>query len=96
MVMLGFMLNYMLRVNLTIAIVAMVTPSNGSAGNASHTVMDAGCGGSPIGTVNLPINGTVDVANNFTVNLSKAIHAEVPIYQFLFPVVPCRIQLRRA
>jgi len=30
MVILGFMLNYMLRVNLTIAIVSMVVPSNGS------------------------------------------------------------------
>lgn len=35
MVILGFMLNYMLRINLTIAIVSMVIPSN-SSGQHSH------------------------------------------------------------
>lgn len=36
MVILGFMLNYMLRMNLTIAIVSMVIPSN-SSGQHSHS-----------------------------------------------------------
>lgn len=36
MVILGFMLNYMLRVNLTIAIVSMVTASNSSSSLSSH------------------------------------------------------------
>ncbi|GLH02448.1 Putative inorganic phosphate cotransporter-like protein [Gryllus bimaculatus] len=35
MVLLGFMFNYMLRVNLTIAIVAMVVPANKTAPNAT-------------------------------------------------------------
>jgi hypothetical protein len=41
MVILGFMFNYMLRVNLTIAIVAMVVPANKTdttpQGNVTHT-----------------------------------------------------------
>ncbi|XP_020709772.2 sialin [Athalia rosae] len=45
MVILGFMLNYMLRVNLTIAIVAMVVPRNHSNGNHSTIPEDSGCGG---------------------------------------------------
>lgn len=44
MVILGFMLNYMLRVNLTIAIVSMVTPDNSSSqhshSNESSLVLD--------------------------------------------------------
>lgn len=36
MVILGFMLNYMLRVNLTIAIVSMVTASNSSLPGSLH------------------------------------------------------------
>lgn len=36
MVIFGFMLNYMLRMNLTIAIVSMVMPSN-SSGQHSHS-----------------------------------------------------------
>lgn len=40
MVILGFMLNYMLRVNLTIAIVSMVMPSNKhSHSNNSHEII---------------------------------------------------------
>ncbi|XP_014482728.1 PREDICTED: putative inorganic phosphate cotransporter [Dinoponera quadriceps] len=46
MVILGFMLNYMLRVNLTIAIVSMVTPSNSSSlsshANESASVDECG------------------------------------------------------
>jgi len=40
MVILGFMLNYMLRINLTIAIVAMVIPGN-SSGQHSHSNVSA-------------------------------------------------------
>ncbi|XP_069692007.1 sialin isoform X2 [Periplaneta americana] len=43
MVILGFMFNYMLRVNLTIAIVAMVVPGNKT--DQHHVVVDSECGG---------------------------------------------------
>ncbi|KAJ9586345.1 hypothetical protein L9F63_020006, partial [Diploptera punctata] len=43
MVILGFMFNYMLRVNLTIAIVAMVIPGNKTDHN--HTVVSSECAG---------------------------------------------------
>ncbi|XP_071569079.1 putative inorganic phosphate cotransporter isoform X1 [Temnothorax nylanderi] len=71
MVILGFMLNYMLRMNLTIAIVSMVIPSNSSGqhshSNGSASVPDE-CGGqatmmndfTPIGDTRTPAIG-VDV-----------------------------------
>lgn len=40
MVILGFMLNYMLRVNLTIAIVSMVIPSNSSSQRSNESLVD--------------------------------------------------------
>ncbi|XP_076756009.1 putative inorganic phosphate cotransporter [Xylocopa sonorina] len=43
MVILGFMLNYMLRVNLTIAIVSMVVPSNESAHSNDRGTDQTGC-----------------------------------------------------
>ncbi|XP_046588887.1 sialin isoform X2 [Neodiprion lecontei] len=57
MVILGFMLNYTLRVNLTIAIVDMVLPSN-STRHSTETIADSGCAGS------------VDFHKNFTSNTS--------------------------
>lgn len=40
MVILGFMFNYMLRVNLTIAIIAMVVPTNSSQNTVIHNDSD--------------------------------------------------------
>ncbi|XP_063242977.1 sialin [Bacillus rossius redtenbacheri] len=45
MVILGFMFNYMLRVNLTIAIVAMVTPSNNTDGAGHAAPAESQCSG---------------------------------------------------
>lgn len=43
MVILGFMLNYMLRVNLTIAIVSMVIPSNSSGQHFNKSALENEC-----------------------------------------------------
>lgn len=80
MVIIGFMLNYMLRVNLTIAIVAMVVPAvHNTTGNSSKIASHPGCGGSPAVPVVAKIDnatGTslsvvpVDAFGNFTGNTS--------------------------
>ncbi|XP_015108553.1 sialin [Diachasma alloeum] len=48
MVILGFMLNYMLRVNLTIAIVAMVFPNNSTHSNLTHGNHECSGGTAPV------------------------------------------------
>ncbi|XP_032666804.1 putative inorganic phosphate cotransporter [Odontomachus brunneus] len=71
MVILGFMLNYMLRVNLTIAIVSMVTPSNSSLSPHANESVDE-CGAratvtsdvSPIDDTRGPVQIDVDAAAN--------------------------------
>lgn len=57
------MLNYMLRVNLTIAIVAMVIPSNTSHSNTSYVNHE--CSGAVLSTVvnNTTINTREDIDN---------------------------------
>lgn len=71
MVILGFMLNYMLRVNLTIAIVSMVTPSNSSQSSHANESMSVDeCGARmtmtndirPIDDTRGPTQINVDVA----------------------------------
>ncbi|XP_011136640.1 sialin isoform X1 [Harpegnathos saltator] len=73
MVILGFMLNYMLRVNLTIAIVSMVTASNSSlSSHANESALVDECGAratvtsdvSPIGDTRGPPQIDVDAAAN--------------------------------
>lgn len=83
MVILGFMLNYMLRVNLTIAIVAMVVPSNHSGQNSSKIAGDASCGGSVVAGIdeaNTPSLLVVPVgsADNVTANMSIIEENELP------------------
>ncbi|XP_066992481.2 sialin [Anabrus simplex] len=59
MVLLGFMFNYMLRVNLTIAIVAMVVPANKTGSDNNFTAVDSGCGG----VVSAPVNSSISVSS---------------------------------
>ena len=53
MVILGFMLNYMLRVNLTIAIVAMVVPDKTSHSSNMNLGNEPQCSGSITGSSNV-------------------------------------------
>ncbi|XP_024946938.1 putative inorganic phosphate cotransporter isoform X2 [Cephus cinctus] len=61
MVILGFMLNYMLRVNLTIAIVAMVIPSNHSS--HSNETVDSGCVNTKLSSSIIPIDNITTTAD---------------------------------
>ncbi|CAG5094900.1 Similar to SLC17A5: Sialin (Homo sapiens) [Cotesia congregata] len=79
MVILGFMLNYMLRVNLTIAIVAMVIPSNTSHSNTSFVNHE--CSGALLFTVvnNSTINTREDIDNtNNTTHETERVPDERP------------------
>lgn len=70
MVILGFMLNYMLRVNLTIAIVSMVTSSNSSLSshsNESASVDECGARAAVMNDVT-PIDDTRTPAIDVDVN----------------------------
>lgn len=75
MVIFGFMLNYALRVNLTIAIVAMVDPLMSGHGHSSTNGLSTN--GHPIKNVSAPIEA------NYTVSISVNIQRKKIEYLFM-------------
>lgn len=70
MVILGFMLNYMLRVNLTIAIIAMVIPSNYTHSNTSYISHE--CSG-----ITHVVNGSATTLGTIVNKTAQSIHLKV-------------------
>lgn len=68
MVILGFMLNYMLRVNLTIAIVSMVIPGNDTS-HSTKTTLSGECAGQSARNDIIPFDNRTSLAGAETINI---------------------------